>query len=261
MKTVVFSFDDGRSDTFHRALPVVNRYGFHVTVNIATDYIEHPEDYTGGSFKNRKPMTKEEVLAAEKQGHEIAGHGHQHKNTLEDINRGVEKLRQWGVNTESCGFASPYSQLVEYDIPEMRNNGLTTDIGYIRSGIQIRREGFLYGVLYFLMEKTGSKWLFNILNKSLVIRNTNPNGFYRGVTITGNTTVDQIMGMIEYMEEDSGVILIFHSILSENDEGYNTDRWGWNQKKLEDLCRKIKCAGNIEERTTKSFLNQLEGKE
>lgn len=258
MKTIVFSFDDGRLDTFSTAIPIIKYYQLSATINITTDYIDHPENYKDGSFKNRTPMSKAEVLALAEYGYEIAGHGHQHKNTVDDINQGIAVLKQWGIDMNGCGFASPYSFLKEDQWEELRKNGLDPDVAYIRSGIQVRREGFLYSAMYYIMEMTGAKWLYYQLNKHLIIRKANSKGFYYGVTITGKTTPDQILYLIDHMKNGSGVILIFHSILTHEDDGYSKDRWGWNQEKFKALCAKLKSNNSVVVRTTKEFVRALE---
>lgn len=86
---ISLSFDDGRDDNFSIVLPILEKYGIKATFNITTGYID-------GELKNmpspRSAMTWEQVNIIREKGHEIAGHGHMHLNTTDDITMGAKLL-------------------------------------------------------------------------------------------------------------------------------------------------------------------------
>ena len=85
MKNVVISIDDGRLDTYEYALRHLKTYGLTATVNITTDFVEHPECQNKFPSALNKAMTVEMVREAFQTGIEIAGHGKHHTNELKDI--------------------------------------------------------------------------------------------------------------------------------------------------------------------------------
>ena len=191
MKKIIFSFDDGRKDTFSVAFQTIKKIGLTATINVASDFIEHPNDYNCFSSANDKPMSIDELKTVKQYGIEIACHGHKHINDVNDLIENIDCLRRWGLISNNVGFASPFSKISKsnlMNIDSLLSNGT---IAYIRSGRQVRREGFLYSCLYFLMDRTKSKRLFYALNKRSFISPVN-SSFYYGISITKNTTLKQI---------------------------------------------------------------------
>ena len=252
MKTIVFSFDDGREDTYGNAVSILKKYGYRATVNIATDYLLNPSQYTGGSFKNHKPMTVAQVIELYKDGFEIAGHGNKHKNETADILEGIELLGKWGIDVHDIGFASPYSFLTRSNLSSIQ---CEKDVSYIRSGIQVRRNGILYSALYYLQEKCSSKLLFYLLNKAAIITGPADDHFYIGVTITNKTTAEQLTYLIGKMPENSGIVLIFHSV--EQYKG-NPDRWSWKMNNLEKLCSFLRDKEKFEVLTMHDYVKKMQ---
>ena len=230
-KYISFSFDDGRKDTYSMAYPILSQYGFTCTVNVITDFIENPIKYTRYGLK--QAMSVSDILDMLKSGNEIACHGHTHTNSYNDVCDCINKLNSWGVNVNNIGFASPFSQIVPENVGDM-NNLLNEDkISYIRTGIQIRREGIFYSACTFFCEKMGLKRLFVHLNKKAVYSYPIEHRVILGVSVTNNTTVAQIIKLIDSMPVSSGVVLIFHSILDKRD---CYDRWCWSTDDFSLLC-------------------------
>lgn len=148
MKYVNLSFDDGRSDTYDIAFPILKKYGLYATVNIISNFVLESEKY---QFKSAtKAMTIEQILNWQQNGYEVACHGKTHSNTVEDVVQNIRELKQFGVNTTEIGFASPSSEITPENVKRMgilslKERGI---LSYIRSGVQIRRGGG-YNVLFF----------------------------------------------------------------------------------------------------------------
>lgn len=238
-KKISISFDDGRLDTYINAIPILKKYSLTCTINIITDFIEHPGRYTKFTSGANKAMSISNVLEANDMGMEIACHGHTHNNTILDINTNIKKLKSWGVPTDNIGFASPYSYITPqniYEIDSLLKNG---SISYIRSGVQVRREGILHSGKYLIQELTGSSKLFYILNRNLIFKFNNQDKFVYGISVTKNTKLHQIKYFIDRIPDNSCAILIFHSILYPDNEGYGEDKWYWNAHTFERLCQYI----------------------
>ncbi len=230
MKRIIFSFDDGRSDNFENAIPILDNYGFKCTLNVVSDYIENPDEYMRKSFKDVLPMTVEQVKICANNGHEIALHGHTHKNDATDIKNNIVKLNSWGICPEKFGFASPYSYFLNDNCPnisEMLNSG---EISYIRTGIQTNRKSLLYKALLWLETKTHNNFLFWIINRENVIINSQ-NDVFNSVTIRSCTKPSQIKYLISKMPDNSSVIFMFHSI--SNDV---KNMWFWKVDYFKEIC-------------------------
>ena len=259
MKKIIFSFDDGRKDTFDVAFQIIKEFGLTATINVATDFVEHPDDYRCFSSANGEPMSVDELKEAKQYGIEIACHGHKHTNSVDDLIENIDHLRKWGLISKKTGFASPFSKITKSNL--MGIDSLLSDgtIAYIRSGRQVRREGFLYSCFYFLMNITKSKRLFYILNKRSLI-SPNDFAFYYGISITNKTTLKQIKYIITKMPDEYAAIFIFHSILRKSSASYGVDKWYWDACEFRNLCsfvkekENIKCITNMELNDEKKLL-------
>lgn len=234
MKYISFSFDDGRKDTYTIAYPVLAQHGFTCTVNMITDHLLDPTAHS--KYGLREVMSIKDVLDLQSKGNEIACHGHTHKNTYEDICNCISTLESIGVDVNQIGFASPFSAL----IPEQLGGpGMLLDekrIKYIRTGTQVRRAGMFYFACTMICEKLRLKWLFALLHKREICSYPAKERVILGVSITNNTTVGQILRLIDSMPRNSGVVLIFHSILPKQD---CYDRWCWSADKFDALCKAL----------------------
>ena len=238
-KNVVLSFDDGRLDTYTNAYKILKKYGMTCTVNVVTDFVENEENYSCFKSANNKSMSKEQVLELEKNGVEIACHGHTHQNTPKDVLENIEHLNIMGIDTSVIGFASPRSQITEdntFGVGDLVENKV---LSYIRSGIQVRREGFAYAFFSYVERYTHSKCLFYLLNKRNVLKDESKRVILPSVAITKYTRVKQISYMLDKMKDGDTVILMFHSVLGKDENGYGVDNWCFDLEKFEQLCKRL----------------------
>ncbi len=234
-KLISLSFDDGRADTYTNAIPILRKYEIPATINVISDFIDHPDKYRMPCCHNGS-MTVEELRECEKIGFELAAHGATHQNSAEDVVSCVSRMEQWGLNTASIGFASPYSYLTKINtslIDELTNK---CKLRYIRSGIQTRREGFLYAGLTLIMRKTRSRWLFWKLNKRCVL-GSERGTFLLSVTVASTTTVEQLRYFVDRLQDNQAVIFNFHSILRPGEPGYGEGTWYWDSGRLDAFCK------------------------
>lgn len=232
MKYIVFSFDDGRVDTYSIALPIMKNYGLTGTVNVITSFI----NLTSKGIVHPEYMSLEQLLDWQNKGGEIACHGATHQNTCEDILKNIEDLNSMGINTERIGFASPTSWLTKENVAgsgilDLKQKQI---LSYLRSGIRIKREGGIYFLFSVIERYSHSKALFYILNKRCIINRDDIPVVYPSVAIKDYTTEKQVEFIIEKMRDDSAVILMFHSIVNKKPE--ISSHYCWCASRFEKLC-------------------------
>lgn len=237
MKYISLSFDDARSDTFEYALPIINKYGLTATVNVISDFVINPQKYDFPSAPYA--MKKEQIIKWQRDGHEVACHGSTHTNSSEDIIKNIEDLQSFGIDVKNIGFASPESWLTdeniaETGIDELKGNG---SISYIRTGIQVRREGILYTTISALERICHSKWLYYKLNKKCIIDVFDLPDIILSTAIKDYTRVNQLKYFVNMMEDSRGIILMFHSILPQGNDYYGADHYFWSTNRFEELCK------------------------
>lgn len=73
--------------------------------------------------------------------------------------------------------------------------------------------------------------------------------------VTSYTTEDQIMYLLSSMQEHQAVILMFHSVLHKEDQGYGKDAWYWDVQRFDRLCSWLaENSGDFYVCTTKAYL-------
>lgn len=252
-KTVVLSFDDGREDTYTNAWPILKQYGLGGTINVVTDFILHPKRYQEFSSGGNRAMTVEQLAECQQDGMELACHGSTHQNTVEDVLKNITELREMGVSVENIGFASPHSELTLENSAAIRALVEQGTLSYIRTGIQVRREGLRYAGLTALERRSHSKGLFYRLNRKNILPPA-PGTFLRSVAVTRYTTLEQLRYLIDRMADGESVILMFHSVLFPGEPGYGADTWYWDAGRFDALCDLLAQAKDISVRTTQQLV-------
>ena len=259
MKTIVFSFDDARSDFYSRAFPIMKQYGIPSTLNVITRYMSEIPNHVDRKDKHYTGGSTYELLECYQSGLvEIACHGANHQNTREDILQNIADFHDIGINEPIFGFASPGCGITEQNKNE---NGIWNlveegQLLYVRSGISIRREGYIYMALSYIDRYIHSKRLFRYLNLRNIIRDNDclREHVLPSTTIFSYTRLEQIKYFIENMPDSSIAVLMFHSILQKGDEGYGYDRYYWDADTFESFCVWLKSHRDIRICKTKELL-------
>lgn len=249
---VMFSFDDGRADTYQIAVPILRRYGLTATINVVTDFIRHPEQYAF-SGNNGCAMRQEELKDCQKTGIELACHGSTHKNTVEDIQKNIEELQEMGISVDHIGFASPCSELTKKNSASIQALVTQGTLAYIRSGIQVRREGLLYAAATALERRSHSRRLFWLLNRKSIL-SSRTNTILLSVTVTRATTLAQIEYLLSRLQDGEGVIFNFHSLAYQTDYENSKGNWCWMAERFDDLCANLAKDIRFCVCTTKAFV-------
>lgn len=258
MKTIVLSFDDARSDFYSRAFPILKLYGIPSTLNVITRYMSDMPGHVDRQGKHYFGVSVKELQECYKSGLvEIACHGATHKNTREDVEQNIIDLRKVGINEPTFGFASPGCGITEqnkneHGIWDMMEEG---KLRYVRSGISIRREGWLYSILSFIDRYIHSNALFRYLNNRNIIKQKEQLNKHvvPSITVFSYTKLHQIKYLIDNMPDSSTAILMLHSILCKEDEGYGFDRYYWEASLFESFCAYLKSQSDIRVCMTKEL--------
>ena len=240
MKYVVFSFDDGRRDFFTHALPILKKYNFPATLNVIVDSVKESAD------KDENFVSWDDIFECAKNDIEIANHSAGHSNKIEDIIHGAEILRaRLGIN-DKFGFASPHSEIC-LDNFEVYKPLLESDcVSYVRSGNQLRRDGYFYAFLYLIYKYTSSAMLYHWYNRrNIIMVNNAPSTLFPSVTCNRDNTANQVIHLIKRMPQDTAVILMFHSIYDKDDERCQKDKWSNTVDDFDTICRFLSESGDV----------------
>ena len=258
MKTIILSFDDAREDFYTNAFPLIQKYNLTASLNVTTGFVNNLGVFDFPSGDN-KAMSVEQILNCYNNGIEIAGHGDKHLNTKDDILLNLSQLKDYGINTDCIGFASPCSELTNENKNFDGVWNLVEDgtLAYIRSGIQIRREGFFYILFSILDRCIHSKRLFYRLNKNNIISKRSKCKLLPSVTIFSYTTVDQLVYFIDKMQNNTAVIFMLHSIISNKHPGYKKDKFYWNIKWFDEFIKHLSNKAKYNVVTTKQMVDDF----
>ena len=257
MKTVILSFDDSRLDFYTNVFPLLKEFNLPATLNVTTDFINHPQNFNFQSGNN-EAMTVEQVKACAASGLvEIACHGHKHKNTKNDVAENIEMISRM-IGKGMLGFASPTSAITWENknaegVWDMVEHG---ELRYVRSGIRIRREGLIYTLLSVLDSKVHSNYLFCLLNKRSINLKKLSDPLLNSTTIHSYTKKRQIISFVESAPPDSAIILMFHSIKRNGENGYGADKFYFDYDDFRDILCFLKTNPDLKVMKTIDYVNE-----
>lgn len=207
----------------------------------------------------QRAITVKEIKEWESLGFEVACHGATHQNTAEDVIQNIKELQSFGIDTEGIGFASPTSFITEKNVHQTGIDKLKKEgkISYIRTGIQVRREGLIYTFFSIVEKITHNSWLYYRLNRQNIIKKNNIPELLPSTAIKSYTTLKQVKYLINKMPENSYMILMLHSVLKKNDPFYGKDNYFWDADKFEELCSYLVGDKGITDMTSKEMYNLL----
>lgn len=241
MLKIVLSFDDGRRDNFRAAEEILKPLNIPATFNITTGYILQDID------EKDKPGPHDPMTLRELEGiarchlFEIAGHGYKHNNDINNLLYGVQKLRELLPGVCINGVASPHSEFDLSEIQTAHSEFLENDIYYLRISND-----------YTKMNKT-KIWLrrFNrIIHSSKLYKWVNIDSIeYEGkfllhsFPVIRDNKLKEIEDLLDSLaansiEKDQICILMFHSILKQEEKFYS-DLFTWDYDDFKELCAKL----------------------
>lgn len=219
--TIVFSIDDGCSDTARLASELKKR-NLPATFNIVTSWVD-------GSVETKSPhVTVDELKKIYSDGFEIAGHGDSHQNTDEDVMKGNDKLRAWCGMSE-MGFASPGSGMNVEHIKANAQKYRDMGIAYIRTGSYAVADP-RYNALAMKARKDGwSEYVLSQLYFSVF-------GFdsmaVPSVVVVNQTPLECIKELARFTaDEKVCTVFMFHAVRKEGEKNWEST-WSYDFDKF-----------------------------
>lgn len=234
MKYVVFSFDDGRKDFYTYALPILKKYNMGATLNVISDFVGGHAP-SGFLSSENEFMTFDEIYDSYTYGIEIGNHSKNHTNELEMVDG--FRLDDKNDEKKKYGFASPGSYVCNKNIDSYYEFVKDGKLLYIRSGRQIKRDGLFHAVLYVLLTKIKSPFLFWLYQKRNIINLKKDYKFYPSLAADSLTTAKEMKYVISRMKDNYAAIFMFHSILPKTALGYGKDKWFNDIDDFEEICK------------------------
>lgn len=237
---VTLSFDDARADTYRVAYSIMKKYGIVGTIHTTTGWVDGSWTPNNWDSAMNGPMTVEQLQECFKMGFEITPHGDKHVTEEKDLERSIEKLKEWQVVRDRIGYSFPDS-IEQKGIEDILSK---CSIEYARKGRSNKCYTLPMKGMYLVQNYTGSIGSFKVFNKHNTICKPIRDRYRLSSTvIKKNTRAKQVIGLLEETIQTGGWnILMLHSILEPNDRGYGKDSWYWDSKEFEILCRWLKGA-------------------
>lgn len=255
MKSVVLTFDDGRTDNYSVAYPIMKKYGLCGTLFITTGYID-------GTFKSDSwlsaggPMTVEQIKEMKDSGFEIALHGDCHTTDVNDFGVSLKKLDSWGLSDGNrIGFSIPNSNVDEESITAIRKT-FADRLLYIRGGRRCDTTRLPVKIKFGLYTYLKIKAAYRSFNKVNTVKNGDldpETETVPSIVIRKEDRAEQIIDFLKSMPDDTVCVFMLHSILHKNDELYGKDSWCWDTDEFEKLCHKLN-EKEIETITLKDYI-------
>lgn len=229
---VSLSFDDGRTDNYAIAFPMLKKYGLAATFNVTTGFIDRLRDK--GWLTPADPMDWAMVEELHRDpSMEIAGHGHLHRNTLEDILEGAKQLKEHLDGFQIRGFASPGTGLSLASYQTMKETFREHGIAYVRLSQHYRSLPALKTFIRKVSRVIPLPILYRLAYQDTLM-NDCKDGIVYSVPVLSPIPVGSLKALIAYAEKRHlACVLMFHSIV---EKGEVRDNWDYERDKFEELC-------------------------
>ncbi|MBQ7617177.1 polysaccharide deacetylase family protein [bacterium] len=231
MKYIVFSFDDGRKDTYVNAAPILIKNGLTASIHVVTGFVDGTVTGDSDLLVRRGFMSVDNCLELLNEGFDISSHSNSHSNSFEDIELSFRKLKEWGFSSQ-IGFSSPRSN-IDQNISSRLFEELKCK--YIRSGTRLHDRSFFDLVLYSICYFLGSKKCFSLFNSKYIIKDINflP-AILPSVAVKSRFKAKMLIYLLNSVPENGLVILNFHSIVEKIE-----NKWDFKLSEFDKLCKYI----------------------
>lgn len=237
---IAICFDDGRKDLKEVALPILQKYGLKCTCYLTTGYIDGsagkcPSVLPALSISDVKELHKKEEV-------EIGCHGHLHRNDVEDILLGLEKLTDWlqlKPKEKGIGFASPGTQFIRNQAALDRLSD--AGIHYIRLSLVNRTHRSLRTLARKICRLVGSTFLYRYAyGETYVDKQDLP--YLYSVPVYRTDTSAQLNALLHRaVKERRSMVFMFHSILDcvPADVPEIERNWIYSVHRFEEFCQEL----------------------
>lgn len=228
---IVLSFDDGRTDTFSNAFPILKKYNLTASVHITTGFID-------GSFETdefgvgMKPLTILELNQMKEYGIDISSHGDRHMMESNDYFASKNKIEKWiGIN--KIGFSVPNSSAEKAEIDKFLM-ATKFDPLYIRVGRDKKSRSFINKVRYVFYKMFHFQSAFNSFNKCNLISDVD-RYYIKSCVVKKHTKAKNIIQFIKkYQNNEYLLVLMLHSISVKP-----SNQWEWELNQFDELCNEL----------------------
>ena len=240
MRYIIFTFDDGRRDTFTHAYPVMKKYGFNGTLFCTTGFIDGSWQKEPDWYSADEAIRIDELRRLRDDGWELALHGDTHITDAEDLKCASEKMTQWGFSERPIGFSLPHCLDEDEKVNEIIDRYFDTELRYIRTGMHTNKRSFRAKALFALYTYGHMQWAYNRFNQENLtnLRHVDRKMIY-SVVVRCKDEPEMVAAFLEQIPDDTCAVLMLHSILPESDAHYGTDSWNWSLAKFERFCKAI----------------------
>ena len=253
---IALSFDDGALDGYTNIFPLLKKYNFPATFNIVTGYLEPNTCGVEKPFPTLTWKMVREMLSSSLI--EIANHSSNHTNDWYAIAEGrntiITKLKM--PIGKMIGFASPESKLSGVRVLSNKEQFINLGISYVRTGMRIRSHNLARIVARKVGRVMHLGWIYKIAYGDTLL-DSEDNYFLYSVPIMKDTTINQLISLIEYAKsEDKNIILLLHRIKKSDEASYN-DSWSWDYSKFECLLQYLhneQLNGHVEMQKTQDLI-------
>lgn len=223
--TVVFTFDDGRDDSFVAA-EILSSFGLVGTFFVTTGFVDG--SFSTDAFgKGRRPVSVSELRHMKQLGMEIASHGDKHITSAADFSSSFEKLQNWDLIVDNkCGFSIPNSKTTTQEISFLMKK-CGSNISYIRGG----RHQNCYtsnNKIRYLLYNSFFKFqhIYDSFNKNNVLKSIDKK-IIPSVVVKKRTSARNIINFISTLTDGECVVLMFHSVVEspKNEWEYSTNNF------------------------------------
>lgn len=236
MKYVTITFDDGRSDNYVYANPILRKYKIPATLFVTTGFVDgtwtKPTDQWK-SVSGALSITELQEMASH--GWELGLHGDKHITDLKDLENAYKKFVEWGFVDDKIPFSIPNSEKIEDELYRIESSSLGNLISFIREGRGIDTKQLKYRVLYLLYNYCNAQWAYDKFNQPSCngVSYTTASKRVYSVVVKRNDSPKMICKFLRQIPDNSWVIFMLHSILPQEDKLYLADEWTWSTTNFE----------------------------
>ncbi len=238
MINVSLSFDDGRHDNYVIAKEILESLNIPATFNITIGYILKDENIEVPS--EHEPMSLDELQDLAKNSlFEIAGHGYQHNNDIDNLIYGVKKIREIlnFSKDKSIGLVSPHSEFIIKDIDNFLPIFKANNISYLRVGAKFDSLNLIRKILRKLNRIFHIPFLTYWIYKNSYVNDNFP---LYSIGIYKYNSFKEIKYIIDKsIKNNKSIIFELHSILKKGSPFYD-DLYMWDYTKFSKLCNYLK---------------------
>lgn len=249
---VCLSFDDGRSDAFYSAFPIMLSTNIVGTFHITTGFIDGTFR-TNAFGRDRKPLRIESLQEMKNNKMEISSHGDKHIMETRDFLISISKIREWELGLQKIGFSVPNSKYDDKSLSEFIKKN-REHLSYVRVGRHPKcyslNSKIHYFVYHYLVRNYKSFLAFNKFNINKMISSC----FY-SIVVKRDIKPKHICNFIkDNMSENGIIVLMFHSIMDfpSNDWEYGAD----NFKYICSFIQKMQNDGKITNMTLQEIIDK-----